>query len=87
MNEIHPVEQLNVGYYFPTKTDVLEFSKSRVSPLLADNPFLARLMRDTDTAGLKRIGDAYGTVNLSPMSAHSRDGNDNEPLSRLSIPP
>ncbi len=50
---------LNVGYYFPTKTDVLEFSKSRVSPLVADNPFLLRSLTDTDTAGLKRIGDAY----------------------------
>jgi len=47
---------LNVGYYFPTKTDVLEFSKSRVGPLLADNPFLARMISETDTAGLKRIG-------------------------------
>src|SRR5262249_41482089 len=50
---------LNVGYYFPTKTDVLEFSKARVTPLLADNPFLAKLMRETDTAGLKKIGEAY----------------------------
>jgi hypothetical protein len=50
---------LNVGYYFPTKTDVLEFSKSRVSPLVSDNPFLLRALTDTDTAGLKRIGDAY----------------------------
>ncbi len=50
---------LNVIYFFPTRTDVLEFSKSRVSPLLADNPFLLKLMRDTDTAGLKRIGEAY----------------------------
>src|SRR5437867_5887015 len=50
---------LNVGYYFPTKTDVLEFSKSRVSPLVSDNPFLLRSLTDTDTAGLKRIGDAY----------------------------
>jgi len=50
---------LNVIYFFPTRTDVLEFSKSRVSPLLADNPFLARAMTDTDTAGLKRIGDAH----------------------------
>ena len=50
---------LNVMYFFPTRTDVLEFSKSRVTPLLQDNPFLRRLMRDTDTAGLKRIGDAY----------------------------
>ncbi|MGH9317684.1 MAG: phage terminase large subunit family protein [Thermoanaerobaculia bacterium] len=50
---------LNVGYYFPTKTDVLEFSKSRVSPLLADNAFLSKMLKDTDTAGLKRIGEAY----------------------------
>jgi len=50
---------LNVIYFFPTRTDVLEFSKSRVSPLLAENPFLFRLMTDTDTAGLKRIGDAH----------------------------
>ncbi len=50
---------LSVGYYFPTKTDVLEFSKSRVSPLLAENPFLSKLMSDTDTAGLKRIGSSY----------------------------
>ena len=50
---------LNVMYFFPTRTDVLEFSKSRVGPLLQDNPFLHRLMKDTDTAGLKRIGDAY----------------------------
>ncbi len=50
---------LNVIYYFPTKTDVIEFSKSRVGPLIESNPFLARLIKDTDTAGLKRIGDAH----------------------------
>jgi hypothetical protein len=50
---------LNVMYFFPTRTDVLEFSKSRVGPLLGDNPFLAKHLRDTDTAGLKRIGDAH----------------------------
>ncbi len=50
---------LNVMYFFPTRTDVLEFSKSRVGPLLNDNPFLSKLLRDTDTAGLKRIGSAY----------------------------
>ena len=50
---------LNVIYFFPTRTDVLEFSKSRVAPLLVDNPFLSRMMTDTDTAGLKRIGDAH----------------------------
>jgi hypothetical protein len=50
---------LNVGYFFPTKTDVLEFSKSRVGPLLADNASISKLMSDTDTAGLKRIGESY----------------------------
>ncbi len=50
---------LNVMYFFPTRTDVLEFSKSRVGPLLKDNAFLSRLIKETDTAGLKRIGDAY----------------------------
>jgi len=47
---------LNVMYLFPTRTAVLEFSKSRVGPLLQDNPFISRQVRDTDTAGLKRIG-------------------------------
>jgi hypothetical protein len=50
---------LNVIYFFPTRTDVLEFSKSRVGPMLAENPSLQKLMTETDTAGLKRIGDAH----------------------------
>jgi len=50
---------LTVLYYFPTKTDVLDFSRSRVNPLIATNPFLTRAVRETDTIGLKRIGDAY----------------------------
>ena len=50
---------LNTIYFFPTRSDVLEFSKSRVGPLLSDNPFLAKMMTDTDTAGLKRIGNAH----------------------------
>jgi len=50
---------LNVVYYFPTRTDVIDFSKARVGPLLHDNAFLLKRMTDTDTAGLKRIGDAH----------------------------
>ena len=52
------LQGLDVGYYFPTRTDVLDFSRSRVAPLLADNPFLAEKIQDTDTVGLKRIGEA-----------------------------
>jgi len=50
---------LHCIYFFPTRTDVIDFSKSRVGPLLAANPFLRRMMNDTDTAGLKQIRDAY----------------------------
>lgn len=53
------VRGLHVMYFFPTRSDVLDFSRGRVTPLLLDNPFLAKLMTDTDTAGLKKIGDAY----------------------------
>jgi Phage terminase large subunit gpA, ATPase domain len=50
---------LNVIYFFPTRTDVLDFSRSRVTPLMAENPFLERMLTDTDTAGLKKIGEAF----------------------------
>ena len=67
---------LNVIYFFPTRTDVIEFSKSRVGPLVAGNPFLARLMTDTDTAGLKKIGKAHlyvrGTGLPGPADKHAK---------------
>lgn len=50
---------LNVVYYHPTYQSVLDFSRSRVGPLLAENPFLRKLLRDTDAIGLKRIGEAH----------------------------
>jgi len=60
LRSIHScVVGLNVMYFFPTRTDVLDFSRSRVTPLLAENPFLAKMMSDTDTIGLKKIGDAH----------------------------
>src|SRR6516164_1317320 len=50
---------LDVMYFFPTRNDVLDFSRARVNPLVAGNPFLAKLMSDTDTMGVKKIGDAH----------------------------
>lgn len=52
------VKGLNVIYFFPTASDVTDFSKSRVGPFLADNPFLHGLLGETDTANLKQIGNA-----------------------------
>jgi hypothetical protein len=50
---------LNVAYLFPTRTDVLDFSKARIGPFIAENRFLRQAVSDTDTAGLKHVGAGY----------------------------
>jgi hypothetical protein len=46
-------------YLFPSRTDVLDFSKGRVAPLIEENQeSIGRWIRDTDSAGLKRIWGA-----------------------------
>jgi hypothetical protein len=58
-------------YLFPSRSDVLDFSKSRISPLIEDNPnSLGRWLRDTDAAGLKAIGNSF----LYLRGMHSRVG-------------
>ena len=60
LRSVHACQSgLNTIYFFPTRTDVIDFSRSRVGPLLYDNPFLMNQVRDTDTVGLKRIGDGH----------------------------
>jgi hypothetical protein len=49
-----------VLYLFPSRTDVLDFSKSRVTPLIQENPeTIGQWLRDTDSAGLKQVGNAF----------------------------
>ena len=54
-----------IGYYFPTNDDVLEFGKSRFNPLIQANKnaigkyVKAAGKKSTDTASLKKIGDAF----------------------------
>jgi hypothetical protein len=54
-----------VGYYFPTNDDVQEFGKSRFNPLIQSNRnAIGKYVRSvgkksTDTASLKKIGDAF----------------------------
>jgi hypothetical protein len=49
---------LTVIYYFPTDTDVQDFSKGRVKPMIEGSEYLSRLVspRYVDSTGLKRIG-------------------------------
>ena len=49
-----------VLYLFPSRTDVLDFSRSRVAPLIDENhETIGSWIRDTDSAGLKQVGDAF----------------------------
>jgi len=47
-------------YLFPSRADVIDFSKGRVSPLIEDNPdTIGHWIRDTDSAGIKQIWTAF----------------------------
>ncbi len=49
-----------VLYLFPNKTDVTDFSKGRISPLIEDNPeTIGTWIRDTDSANIKRIWNCF----------------------------
>jgi len=47
-------------YLFPSRGDVLDFSRGRVNPLIEDNPdTIGSWVKDTDSAGLKKIWNAF----------------------------
>jgi hypothetical protein len=47
-------------YLFPSKSDVTDFSKGRIDPLIQENPdTIGGWIRDTDAANIKRIWNAF----------------------------
>jgi hypothetical protein len=45
-----------IGYYFPSRTDVTDLSKTRIDPLIDDNPEnIGQWMKDTNAANVKKI--------------------------------
>lgn len=47
---------VGILYLFPSRTDVLDFSRGRINTLISENPeSIGKWIRDTDSAGLKRI--------------------------------
>jgi hypothetical protein len=47
-------------YLFPSKSDVTDFSKGRIDPLIDDNPeSIGKWVRETDAANIKRIWNAF----------------------------
>jgi hypothetical protein len=45
-----------VLYLFPTRDDVTDFSKGRFQPIISNNPDIARFIKDTDAANIKKVG-------------------------------
>lgn len=47
-------------YLFPSRTDVSDFSKGRIDPLIDENPdTIGRWIRDTDATNIKRIWNSF----------------------------
>jgi hypothetical protein len=47
-------------YLFPSRSDVLDFSRGRISPLIDDNQeTIGRWVTDTDAAGIKRVCNTF----------------------------
>ena len=49
----------NVLYYFPSKTDVTDFSQARVGPLAEENPKIAKYVQETNRANLRQFGGGF----------------------------
>lgn len=53
-------ELKGILYLFPSRSDVMDFSKGRVTPLIEDNPdVIGRWIRDTDAANIKQIRNCF----------------------------
>jgi hypothetical protein len=47
-------------YLFPSKTDVTDFSKGRIDPLIGDNPdVIGKWIRETDSANIKKVWNSF----------------------------
>ena len=50
-----------VIYYFPSRDSVEDFSKTRATPLIEDNPCIKKHLKSTDSVFVKRVGRAFLT--------------------------
>jgi hypothetical protein len=49
-----------IMYFFPSRTDVTEMSKGRLTPLIEDNPeTIGQWVKDTDSANVKKIWNTF----------------------------
>ena len=83
----HPQGDL---YMFPTTDDVQEFSKSRFNPLISANKqaigkFVKPSGKGTDTASLKKIGDAFLYLRGARLSQKHSDVNESSKMRGIPV--
>jgi hypothetical protein len=49
----------NTIYFFPTDTDVMDFSKTRVGPIVANSPHLSEVTGRSDSLGLRQVNNGW----------------------------
>lgn len=49
-------------YYFPNRDLVEDFSKTRMGPLITDNPCIKKYMKNTNSVFVKRVGKTFLTL-------------------------
>ena len=77
---------LGVLYLFPTNDDVNDFSKSRFKPLIqANRNAIGKHVKDTDTASLKKVNDAFLYLRGARLS-QAIEGDHKESTKLRSIP-
>jgi len=65
-------------YYFPSETAVTDFSKSRFGPLIDDNASIRKHLRSTNSASLKRVGDAFLALKGCRSNSPIKDNKDSD---------
>ncbi len=51
-----------VIYYFPSRDAVEDFSKTRFTPLISDNPCIRKFLKSTDSVFAKKVGKSFLTL-------------------------
>lgn len=83
---IHGFYPSGVLYLFPTNDDVNDFSKSRFKPLIQANRYsIGRFVKDTDTASLKKVCEAFLYLRGARLS-QAVEGEHKESTKLRSIP-
>jgi len=59
VNQVYPQ---GVIYYFPSRDAVEDFSKTRFTPLINDNPCIRKYLKSTDSVFAKKVGKAFLTL-------------------------